>query len=136
VAFANLDDSASFPFITMPLFETNAGHLREEENVEVIAFHPLVRHIERADWEAYSVQEQGWIGQARAINTSPHINDNGIQNDVYYDEGFTPFIQETNEWGFKIHAKERNVSIHADCLGECSCRPVDFLTNFVLSYSI
>jgi hypothetical protein len=113
VAFANLDESVSFPFVMMPLFGVNADHVREQANVEVVAFHPLVHHDERGDWEAYSVREQGWIGEYRG-------NDSIMQqNTVYYDQGFTPYIHETNQRGYQVHAEDRNVS--SDSLSQYSC---------------
>ena len=53
-----------WPFITLPRFEERVSAVRSSANLEILGFLPVVETMEREDWEAYSVQEQGWIQES------------------------------------------------------------------------
>lgn len=53
-----------WPFITLPGFEERVATVRKSSVIEIMGFLPAVKTLEREDWEAYSVREQGWIQES------------------------------------------------------------------------
>ena len=64
----------SFPFVTVPLFEVNGRHAREQSGLESLAFCPCIDNDQDlADWGLYSVRNKGWLELSRTevINHLP-----------------------------------------------------------------
>lgn len=76
-----LMNNATFPFVTMPHFEVNAYHARKQSGLEIIHMNPLVSALHRSDWEAYSVQHQGWMETARQIESVREHPQQAINHD-------------------------------------------------------
>eukprot|EP00977_Amphora_coffeiformis_P000685 scaffold149_cov179-Amphora_coffeaeformis.AAC.8 len=58
---------ATWPFFTSENFEIKAAHARVNSFSEVILFMPYVRQRFHDEWEAYSVENQGWIAQSQRL---------------------------------------------------------------------
>ena len=67
-------NNETFPFVTVDIFETLARHSREQSGIESLVYSPIVRDRDRAAWEQYSVDKQGWIQQSiRQFHPSPEL---------------------------------------------------------------
>jgi hypothetical protein len=63
-AHAN-DNNRTFPFVTLPQFETLGDHARVQSGIETFNYLPFVSNETRLLWETYSVAFQGWIATSR-----------------------------------------------------------------------
>lgn len=84
-----------WPFITLPRFEERVSAVRRSANLEILGFLPVVETMEREDWEAYSVQEQGWIQESyNAVATSADLGSglDSKSNNSNTDERSTPIV--------------------------------------------
>ena len=100
-AFCHMQDGTEFPFLTMPLFEANAHHAREQSGAEIITLQPLVRNDQREAWETYSQAHQDWLQTSRDL-----LAEDGEHFDPqdYSNEPITPFIHSHDENGDDIPA--------------------------------
>ena len=57
----SLSTEGGWPNITLPFFEREARSLLNISGAEFIAFAPLITEEEKAAWEEYSVENQGWL---------------------------------------------------------------------------
>jgi hypothetical protein len=58
----SLSSKLSWPNVTLPFFELRTKDLRREQSgVEVVVFAPLVSKDSKEEWEAYSIENQGWL---------------------------------------------------------------------------
>jgi CHASE domain len=53
--------SVAFPFVTIPYFEQVAHDALQQSDAELIAWLPIVSRNQRAAFEQYSTEHQGWI---------------------------------------------------------------------------
>ncbi|CAB9508616.1 Receptor-type guanylate cyclase gcy [Seminavis robusta] len=93
-----LDTNSSWPNCTLPYFDIHAHDLKKKTgNLEFVGFAPFVTPENRAGWEQYSVDNQGWIQQdynyrnwthaAAPIPTSIHqYNGSGLTQEDYVFE--------------------------------------------------
>jgi hypothetical protein len=67
-----LQSNATFPFVTMPMFEVSGQQARLKSGVELFAYCPIVSQAQKASWENYTVQDnvQDWIAYSREIYLS------------------------------------------------------------------
>ena len=56
------------PYVTVPHFEIRGQRARKESLSETFGFSPLVAVDEKEEWEAYSIQNQGWVLEGRGID--------------------------------------------------------------------
>jgi hypothetical protein len=56
--------------VTLPFFEVRAQEARYQSGVEVVAFAPLVSKEDKDAWEAYAVDNQGWIQEGLEFQDS------------------------------------------------------------------
>ena len=73
----------------MPQYEVNARHARKQSGLEIIYMSPVVTPEDREAWEAYSVENQGWIESARQIGK-------GRQQEYNIPGNIAPFITKVN----------------------------------------
>jgi len=59
-----MDTNSEWPFITLPRFEDRIASVRKSSTLEVLGLSPVVHTMQREEWEAYSLQEQGWIRES------------------------------------------------------------------------
>ena len=112
-AFSLMADRDVFPFITMPLFEANAQHAREQSGAEIIALEPIVYMQQRNDWEVYSNEHQDWIQYSRdlIVEMDEHYN-----SSTFFDEPITPYIHYHDDNGEDIKSATAQVSLTLDQL--------------------
>ena len=55
------DESTNFPFYSLPFFHVQGGVTKDTSGAEAIIFAPLVPKSQKAQWEEYSRQNQGWL---------------------------------------------------------------------------
>jgi CHASE domain len=68
---ADSTQNVSFPFVSLPHFETHAGAALSHSDAELIAWIPLVAHNQRAAFEQYAVDKQGWIEEGLVYEGNP-----------------------------------------------------------------
>ena len=77
-------DNTSWPFVTLPDFAVKAQKLLTLSRASVIGIYPRVLHQDRAEWEAYGKEHQGWVDESLAIQKdSPNFK--GTNLDSYFD---------------------------------------------------
>ena len=89
-----LVSNSTWPFVTMPNFEVNANHARRQTVTEVIMLNPLVTPENRAAYENYTVEHQGWINEARKLRLPDSVDQ---ESRVYVDAPIVPFLFEADE---------------------------------------
>jgi class 3 adenylate cyclase len=62
-----LHSNQSFPFVTLPDFERRAAFTLQLAQVLSIAVNAIVSQDNRAEWEAYSVLNQGWLAEGLSL---------------------------------------------------------------------
>lgn len=85
--------NSTWPFVTMPNFEVNANHAREQTATEVLLVSNIVTADKRAEYEAYTAQNQWWIEESRNLNLKDSVN---RDNTVYIQGPILPFIYEVD----------------------------------------
>eukprot|EP00977_Amphora_coffeiformis_P019489 scaffold7295_cov167-Amphora_coffeaeformis.AAC.11 len=82
----------SWPFVTNPSFAVRAAKLRSLTKALVVITYPAVTDVNREQWEAYSVQNDGWVEEGLRVQ----------ENDANF-QGTT--VTSWSKWG-KIHGNE------------------------------
>jgi hypothetical protein len=59
-----VDANAEWPYITLPNFEQRIAPIRKDSLVDFYGFLPIVETMQREQWEAYAVDQQGWIQES------------------------------------------------------------------------
>eukprot|EP00980_Cylindrotheca_fusiformis_P006369 scaffold1356_cov123-Cylindrotheca_fusiformis.AAC.50 len=72
-----------WPNFTLPDFEQYGKGTRYLSGAKLIVFSPLVSREDRADWEAYSVENQQWITKGPGFNNSGEGEQRVIPNSIY-----------------------------------------------------
>jgi hypothetical protein len=67
VTASALMTNSVFPYLTQDYFEISGGYVDGLGGIMAAAFAPLVMAEEVAEWESYSVANQGWIEQAATL---------------------------------------------------------------------
>lgn len=81
--------NATFPFFTFKTFEVEGVHTREDGGFEYLAYAPIVDAGQLGQWEAYSLENQGWIqdsrtmGLARTTLASENFVQTGINPEIH-----------------------------------------------------
>ena len=57
-------ESSTWPLVTIPAWEQQCEHLRDQTGSTHVLFSPLVLQSQRLLWEIYSVENQDWLQQA------------------------------------------------------------------------
>mmetsp|Transcript_1046 Transcript_1046/g.2212 ORF Transcript_1046/g.2212 Transcript_1046/m.2212 type:complete len:1145 (-) Transcript_1046:169-3603(-) len=76
-----LSNNSTWPFVTLPYFDSIAQQAMSISGMEVLAFAPLVKEDEKLGWEAYTEANQAWIAQdleLRKVNTNDLATVQGI----------------------------------------------------------
>lgn len=85
-------ESKTWPYVTLPFFEEHIDATKSLTDAYGVLFFPIVSKENRAEWEAYSVTERGWINESYAAQREIYGEDkSGLDN---YDE--TSF--DSDEW--------------------------------------
>lgn len=63
--------NSSWPFVSLPVFEAQAGSLREDINAAWLALVPLVDEETRVGWEFYASENDIWIAESRKLAGEP-----------------------------------------------------------------
>ena len=87
-AYAKKSNS-EWPFVTMPLWEVNAHHARKMSGIEAMGVSHVVKREEKEAWEAYALQNYGWIDESRSL-----ILDKTQENAEYVKASILPFIYQ------------------------------------------
>ena len=104
--FAN----ASWPLLTLPHFEARANDYRTISGAESVTFAPIVPDAVREEYEAYTVQEQGWIQQGLDYEYMVTLMEkDNPDNDDYYQSEDEPIAPGTNAEGFSIMSKAKPI---------------------------
>jgi hypothetical protein len=87
--------NSTFPFVTPPIFEVHAFHARVKSGVEAILYNPLILSQDDVPaWNNYSVENQGWIEESRAI-----VKSGAAENGTIFLNGtVVPFIWTTESF--------------------------------------
>jgi class 3 adenylate cyclase len=92
-----LDQNLTFPFVTMPHFDKRGTGILQVSGASFVVFCPLVKGRQRSEWEAWSVQNDGWIPDIyrpaedpNALLFSPTMIRYDAQNNVYIPIESTP----------------------------------------------
>jgi class 3 adenylate cyclase len=84
--------NATWPFVTVPLFEVMGELTRQKTGLEIVIMAPWVTASDATRWEQYSQQNfQWWRSQSQGIAVS---SDAGLVPTDYQDGGIIPFIFE------------------------------------------
>jgi class 3 adenylate cyclase len=94
-AHAN-DNNRTFPFVTLPQFETLGDHARVQSGIETFNYLPFVSNETRLLWETYSVAFQGWIAISRSVVLE---RDNNIAETDFVEADIPSGIFELKEFG-------------------------------------
>jgi hypothetical protein len=94
-----------FPYLTQDYFEISGGYVDGLGGIMATAFAPIVEAEEVAEWESYSVANQGWIEEAANIKMDhpghrdpmhgtiqDHEDDRRLVEDGASSSGITPYI--------------------------------------------
>jgi hypothetical protein len=54
----------TWPFVTIPHFELRGDEMNKLANSDQITFVPLVKQELRQDWEAYALEQRGWLNES------------------------------------------------------------------------
>lgn len=98
-AFEELEDDAEWPFVTYDMFEVGANHLRRQSRVEGIVMTPIIEARLREQWVEYSVANQGWIQDSRAIakELDPQFTQENFVNGTINEDIWIPCNDDTPE---------------------------------------
>lgn len=101
ISGAATSTNASFPLVSVPLFEITGHTARSESGLEMASYTPIVTEGQRADWQAYALQEIGWIEQSRQFLTGKGADPviTGSTNTAV-----RPFVWQHDETGSEIPA--------------------------------
>ena len=95
-----LSSNSTWPFVTIPNSAQEFGPYLSLAEVAALAVFPIVPKHLRAEWEAYSVQEQGWIdedlkatGQDEIAALSTEILEVMDNEDTATHSTISPFIK-------------------------------------------
>lgn len=85
-------ETRPFPFVTLADFEEQGASLRSSSGAEVVIYAPLIATEQKQDFEAYAVENQGWIDASRAYavaneSLSPNIYVNGSIPSLIFGPG-------------------------------------------------
>ena len=76
--------NTTWPFVTIPDFAVKAQKILTLSRASIIAVYPKVMHEDRAAWEQYGFENQGWVDESLVIQKSnPFFK--GTNLDSYYD---------------------------------------------------
>ncbi|KAL3938715.1 MAG: hypothetical protein SGBAC_006428 [Bacillariaceae sp.] len=84
----------NFPNFTLPDFDQFAAGTRSLTKAALLVYSPLVADADRAGWEAYSVENQGWVDTSLAFAGKPNRTEQ--ISDVIYYRGDRQQIPEKN----------------------------------------
>jgi hypothetical protein len=70
ITSAAIATNATFPYVTVPNFEILGAATRAQSGMEMLLWQPiLVNDNEKEVWIEYSLQNQGWVNESRALAT-------------------------------------------------------------------
>jgi hypothetical protein len=68
ITSAAIATNATFPFVTVPNFEVLGAATRAQSGIEMLFWQPiLVNDKKKQKWIEYSLQNQGWVDESRAL---------------------------------------------------------------------
>lgn len=82
---------ATFPFVTVPMFEVQGEHSRKATGIEAVTFAPLVSEEQREGWEAYAWKNQGWLDESRSIG---HSSGDILQNSQHMETPISAMLYQ------------------------------------------
>jgi len=88
----------TFPFVTVPAFETLGESVRRKAGLEAIYFGIMLQTIpEVMEWQTYSVEHQDWLVHSR--NTAAKSTYGDYNPDNYQTGPITPIVFDLSEEG-------------------------------------
>ena len=96
-----------WPFVTIPHFEIRGQRARSETFSETFGFTVLVDLENKAEWEAYSVQNQGWVFEGRGIDVESAENRQFLPNTPVIPRQITYMVDNSTDlkpYGSEIDA--------------------------------
>jgi class 3 adenylate cyclase len=80
----------SWPLVSFPDFETQTSEVSNLSEAELIAFAPIVSKNEKSNWEAFAVENQGWIQEGLDVQGLSDVSPGEIAGELY------PFSDEVD----------------------------------------
>lgn len=73
-----ISSNSTFPFVTLPDFERHATYTLQLAEVVALLTFPIITQETRADWEAYSRANQGWLVEGLSIQHSAGNDEDAV----------------------------------------------------------
>ena len=68
ITSAAIATNATFPFVTVPNFEVLGAATRAQSGIEMLLWQPILVNDKTTEkWIDYSLQNQGWVNESRAL---------------------------------------------------------------------
>ena len=100
VSGAAASTNATFPTVTVPLFEITGYTARHEANLDMVAYTPVVTKGQRADWQRYAVENMDWIEESRMFLAGKEAEEKDVnQGATSTNTAVRPFIWQMDEFG-------------------------------------
>jgi hypothetical protein len=80
----------SWPFVSFPDFEIQTSEVSNLSEAELIAFAPIVTKEEKSNWEAFAIENQGWIQEGLDVQGLGDVSPGRIAEALY------PFSDEVD----------------------------------------
>lgn len=106
----SLQSNASFPYVTMPMFEVSGQQARLKSGVELFAYCPIVSQSQKTSWENYTVDHQDWIAYNREIYLSSDFAQPGTNYDQNDNATVTPYIWQYGNDGSTTTSNNSSIS--------------------------
>lgn len=101
ITASSFSTNETFPFVTVPMFEVQGQHARQQSGIEIFAYTPLVKESQRDEWQAYSNTHQGWIQESRR----QVLGGGGtLKSSSYLDVPIAPFLWQRDKDGNPVPA--------------------------------
>ena len=91
ITTASVTTNASFPFVTVPMWEVYASQARLQSGAEIFAFTPIVEEAEMGLWANYSNSHQGWLQESRNLQQN---RKEVVVGSSYLNDSVAPWIYE------------------------------------------
>ena len=101
VSGAATSTNATFPTVTVPLFEITGYTARHEGHLDMVAYTPVVTEAQRAEWQRYAIDNMDWIEQSRMFLSGKEEGGDGASST---NTAVRPFIWQMDELGQEIPA--------------------------------
>jgi hypothetical protein len=67
------ETNQTWPFVTIKDFAVRASKIRLLTDIAYISVNPLVTKEQRLQWEAYAVENQGWVNESMNVQATDEV---------------------------------------------------------------